>query len=231
MAMARPATAGDALDALIATQEAALIARTRRSHELHSEASAHLPGGVALLMAGRPAVPGVPRAWPGLPRVGCRRHRVRRPARRVRDDARRPRPPGDRVRRHGTSRCRHALRPTRARHHPGGHRARPALRPAVVAFRQLGHRVHARRHPLDARGDRPAPDHQGRGQLSRPPRRRAGLGLPRRRRRRPARSAARPSASTAPCRRRSPPSPTSCRSAGSMPSDAFCSTTRGRSPA
>ena len=35
----------DALDALIATQEAALIGRTRRSHELHVEAGEHLPGG------------------------------------------------------------------------------------------------------------------------------------------------------------------------------------------
>ena len=47
MALVSPVTTGDALDELIAMQEAMFLARTRRSHELHLEASAHLPGGVA----------------------------------------------------------------------------------------------------------------------------------------------------------------------------------------
>src|SRR6188472_4013879 len=47
----------DALDTLIATQEAALVARTPRSHELHVEASAHLPGGVASSWQDAPPCP------------------------------------------------------------------------------------------------------------------------------------------------------------------------------
>jgi glutamate-1-semialdehyde 2,1-aminomutase len=47
----------DALDALITTQEAALVARTRRSHELHVAASAHLPGGVASSWQDAPPCP------------------------------------------------------------------------------------------------------------------------------------------------------------------------------
>jgi glutamate-1-semialdehyde 2,1-aminomutase len=46
-----------ALDALIAEQEAALIARTPRSHELHAAASAHLPGGVASSWQDAPPCP------------------------------------------------------------------------------------------------------------------------------------------------------------------------------
>ena len=59
MAMAGPARDRelDALDALIAEQEAALLARTRRSHELHQEASAHLPGGVASSWQDAPPCP------------------------------------------------------------------------------------------------------------------------------------------------------------------------------
>jgi glutamate-1-semialdehyde 2,1-aminomutase len=47
----------DALDALIATQEAALVARTTRSHELHVAAGAHLPGGVASSWQDAPPCP------------------------------------------------------------------------------------------------------------------------------------------------------------------------------
>src|SRR6188472_3920171 len=47
----------DALDTLIATQEAALVARTLRSHELHVAASAHLPGGVASSWQDAPPCP------------------------------------------------------------------------------------------------------------------------------------------------------------------------------
>ena len=42
---------------MIAEQEAALLARTRRSHELHAEASAHLPGGVASTWQDAPPCP------------------------------------------------------------------------------------------------------------------------------------------------------------------------------
>jgi glutamate-1-semialdehyde aminotransferase len=52
-----PGRALDVLDTLIATQEAALRGRTRRSHELHLAAGEHLPGGVAFLLAGRSTVP------------------------------------------------------------------------------------------------------------------------------------------------------------------------------
>ena len=52
------------------------------------------------------------------------------------------------------------------------------LRTAAVALQQLGHRGHDGRLPPDAGGHRAQQGHQGRGQLPRPPRRRAGLGLP-----------------------------------------------------
>ncbi len=45
------------LDALIAEQEAVLLARTRRSHELHQAASAHLPSGVASSWQDAPPCP------------------------------------------------------------------------------------------------------------------------------------------------------------------------------
>ena len=48
---------GGHLDALIARAEAALIARTRRSHELHVAAAAHLPGGVASSWQDAPPCP------------------------------------------------------------------------------------------------------------------------------------------------------------------------------
>ncbi|CAN5837785.1 aspartate aminotransferase family protein [soil metagenome] len=57
MALVSPVSAGDALDGLIATQEAALVARTPRSHELHVEAAAHLPGGVASSWQDAPPCP------------------------------------------------------------------------------------------------------------------------------------------------------------------------------
>jgi glutamate-1-semialdehyde 2,1-aminomutase len=47
----------DALDGLIVEQEATLLARTPRSHELHLEASAHLPGGVASSWQDAPPCP------------------------------------------------------------------------------------------------------------------------------------------------------------------------------
>jgi glutamate-1-semialdehyde 2,1-aminomutase len=47
----------DALDALVATQEATLRARTRRSHQLHAAASVHLPGGVASSWQDAPPCP------------------------------------------------------------------------------------------------------------------------------------------------------------------------------
>ena len=47
----------DALDTLIAAQEAAIVARTSRSHELHVVASAHLPGGVASSWQDAPPCP------------------------------------------------------------------------------------------------------------------------------------------------------------------------------
>jgi glutamate-1-semialdehyde 2,1-aminomutase len=47
----------DALDALIEREEAALQARTGRSHQLHQLASAHLPGGVASSWQDAPPCP------------------------------------------------------------------------------------------------------------------------------------------------------------------------------
>src|SRR4051794_28661678 len=47
----------DVLSSLIATQEAALIARTGRSHELHRAAAAYLPGGVASSWQDAPPCP------------------------------------------------------------------------------------------------------------------------------------------------------------------------------
>ena len=47
----------DALDTLIAREEAALRARTSRSHELHAAAAGHLPGGVASSWQDAPPCP------------------------------------------------------------------------------------------------------------------------------------------------------------------------------
>jgi glutamate-1-semialdehyde 2,1-aminomutase len=103
----------DALDQLIAVQEAALVARTRRSHELHVEASAHLPGWRGLVLTGRPSGPDLPRAGRRQPGVGRRRHRVRRPPRRLRHEDGRPRPPGGRARRpRGVTQGTHFAQPT-----------------------------------------------------------------------------------------------------------------------
>jgi len=63
MALANPAPAGtarvraDGLDDLIRREEAALRARTVRSHELHEEAKQHLPGGVASSWQDAPPCP------------------------------------------------------------------------------------------------------------------------------------------------------------------------------
>ncbi|MET0144237.1 MAG: aminotransferase class III-fold pyridoxal phosphate-dependent enzyme [Ilumatobacteraceae bacterium] len=57
MAMVSPTGALDRLDHLIDSQEAALISRTRRSHELHVEAMAYLPGGVASSWQDAPPCP------------------------------------------------------------------------------------------------------------------------------------------------------------------------------
>src|SRR6187397_2839004 len=59
MALVETVHAGhlDALDTLIAREEAALVARTARSHELHAAASAHLPGGVASSWQDAPPCP------------------------------------------------------------------------------------------------------------------------------------------------------------------------------
>ena len=71
-----------------------------------------------------------------------------------------------------------------------GRGARPALRAAPVALLQLGHRGHDGRRPPDAGHHRARPHRQDRGQLPRPPRRRDGLDVQRRRRARPARAPA-----------------------------------------
>ena len=47
----------DTLDALIGREEATLVARTPRSHELHVEAAGHLPGGVASSWQDAPPCP------------------------------------------------------------------------------------------------------------------------------------------------------------------------------
>ncbi len=59
MALAESARAGelDALDRMISRAEAEVIARTPRSHELHVEAAAHLPGGVASSWQDAPPCP------------------------------------------------------------------------------------------------------------------------------------------------------------------------------
>ena len=57
MALVAPAGGPDVLDTLIAEQEAALLARTIRSHELHVAAAAHLPGGVASSWQDAPPCP------------------------------------------------------------------------------------------------------------------------------------------------------------------------------
>ena len=207
------------LDALIAEQEAVLLARTQRSHELHQAASAHLPSGVASSWQNAAALSRVPRSRRRVEGLGRRRHGVRRPAQRVRHDARRPRPSSDRRRGDRARGRRHALRPAGARHHPRGGRARPPLRTAAVAVRELRHRGDDDGGPPDACGHRARPHHQGRGQLPRPPRRGAGVRVPRADRRRTRRAAGgRARARRHPGRRRRadpcrPVRPPRCRSA------------------
>ena len=142
-----------------------------------------------VVVAGRPAMPGVDQSRQGFARVGRRRQRVRRPARRLRHDGGGPRPPGHRRGREPAGGRGHPLRPAGARPDPRLGRARPSLRAAVVALRQLRHRGHDGRPAPDARRHRSPADHQGRGQLPRSPRRRAGLGLSGGDRRRAARPA------------------------------------------
>ena len=179
MAMVSPVAAGDALDGLIAEQEAALIARTTRSHELHAEALHHLPGGVASSWQDAPPCPVFLERGARIACLGRRWHRVRRPARRVRHDDRRPRPSRAGRRDLRACRGRHALRPTGTRHHPGRRRAGAPLRAPAVAVHQLGDRGDARRDPPRPSGHRSLRHHQGRGQLPRPPRRGAGVRLSR----------------------------------------------------
>ncbi len=57
MALVAPTGGPDVLDTLIAEQEAALLDRTVRSHELHVAAAAHLPGGVASSWQDAPPCP------------------------------------------------------------------------------------------------------------------------------------------------------------------------------
>ena len=53
---------------------------------------------------------------------------------------------------------------------PGRPTSWPVASTCPVALRQLGHRGDDGRHPPDAGGDGPQEDHQGRGQVPRPPR-------------------------------------------------------------
>ena len=179
MALATPLTdpGSDALDVLIAREEASLLARTTQSHELHATACASLAGGVASSWQDAPPCPvwishgKGSRVWDvdgneyvdlhggfGTMVVGHAHPAIVEAVSR-------------RVGR------RHPLRPAGARPDPRLGRARPALRAAVVALRQLRHRGHDGRPAPDAGRHRSPADHQGRGQLPRSPRRRAGLGL------------------------------------------------------
>ena len=195
----------DALDSLIVEQEATLLARTARSHELHVAAAAHLPGGVASSWQDAPPCPVFverghgSRVWDvdgteyvdlhagfGATLAGHAHPAiVAAVSDRVAAGTHFAQPVPDIVARR--------------------RRAGPPLRAAAVAVRQLRHRGHDGRGPPHARRHRPPPHHQGRGQLPRPPRHRAGVGVPRARRRRPARPAHdRPRARRGAGRRRRP---------------------------
>ena len=219
MAMADPGSTRelDALDNLISTQEATLLARTRRSHELRQEASVHLPGGVASSwQAPRPARS----SSSGAPAHGSGTSTATSTSTSTAASGRRS--PATATRR---SSPRSALAPSPAPTSPSqcptsspSPRTLPPLRNAALALHQLWHRGDAGRRPPDARRDRATADHQGRGQLPRTPRRGTGVGVPGPRRRRPARTGHTRCPSTSPSRRAHGPSPTSCRSAGSTPS-------------
>ena len=193
MALATAARPGDtdALDALIDAEEATLRARTRRSHQLHATAAAHLPGGVAS-------------SWQDAP--PCPIFVARGRGSRVWDvDG------NEYVDLHngfGVMVAGHAhpaiVAAVRDRVAAGTHFAQPVpdIIPVAeelarrfglpaVALRQLRDRGDAGRRPSDARRHRAAPADQGRGQLPRAPRRAPGLGVPRARRGRPRRPAAR----------------------------------------
>ena len=154
-----------------------------------------------LLPAERPLA-GLHRPRQGRARLGRRRRRVRGLPQRLRGDVRRPCESSHRRRRQGTHRPRNPLRGSdRGLDRLGAEPGR-ALRPPPVALLQLRHRVHDVGDPPRPRRHGSRPDHQDRGLLRRPPRRRDGLLLPGPRRARPSREPARRSRSARATRRR-----------------------------
>ena len=144
--------------------------RTRGSQAATERARKVMPLGVLELPVLRPASDRRP---PGAGRVDGRRRR--QPLHRLRHGLRRA------VRRaHATRSCAPRSSATRRRHpvrdavraeRRGRRAARRALRPADVAVHQLRHGSHDGRDPRRPRDHRPGQDRQGRGWLSRPPRR------------------------------------------------------------
>ncbi len=234
MALATPLNdpGPDALDVLIAREEASLLARTEQSHELHADRMRVARRRRRVVVAGRPAVPGVDQSRQGLARVGRRRQRVRRPARRIRHDGGRPRPPGDRRRRSagGSALGTHFAQPVPDLIPVSVELARRFGLPlwrfansgteATMAALHLMRAVTGRQRIIKVEGSYHG--HHDAVQVSVYPE------ADRRRATRPA-----PPGSRAHRRLdgRSPPRPTSCRSAGSTPCAGSCSPTPARSRA
>ena len=141
---------------------------------LRAGAPGHARRGPLLLPAQR-ALADLHRARGRRPGLGRGRQRVPRLPQRLRGHVRRAREPGDRRRGQGADGPRHALR--------GAHRgldrrrggAAPPLGPAALALHELRHGVDDGRRAPRARAHGQRRDHQDRGLLPRPPRRRDGL--------------------------------------------------------
>ena len=157
-----------------------------------------------LLVPAQRPLAGLHRPRQGRARLGCRRLRVRRLPQRLRRDVRRPREPGDRRRRsrRGIDEGTHFAAPT-----DGSIVSAENLveRFGLPQWRFTNSGTESTMAPIHlARGATGArPDHQGRGLLRRPPRRRDGLLLSRPRRARPPREPERGPVRRAATRRRS----------------------------
>ena len=228
MAMVSPVTAGDALDGLIAEQEAALIARTTCSHELHAEALHHLPGGVASSWQDAPPCPvflergAGSRVWDvdGTEYVDLHAGFGTMIAGHAHPALVAAISSGWRPGRTSPSRC------------PTSSRSPPSWRAASGSRCGGSPTPGRRRRSPRSTSSGPSPadrHHQGRGQLPRPPRRRPSVRLSRPRQRRAGGSAAsgRRARRGRPGHRRG--RRTSCRSVSSTRCAACCSTIPARS--
>ena len=167
----------------------------------------------------------------GRARLGHRRERVRRLPQRLRRHGHGSRAPEDRGSGAGAGGAGNAFRPADRGRADRRRSARGAVPAAVLALRQFGDRVHARRRSHHARADRAQADPEDRGDVPRSPRLADGVGVPAGERG----GAARPSrvgpADARPARGVRRPGGRGARSTTRTPPSARSSSIRSRSPA